>query len=331
MRFVIVGLGSIGARHLRNLRILYPNAQIAVLRRAVSAPVPVDGSDYVFRDLAEVIAFAPVAAFIAGPAPWHMTVATRLANAGVHLFIEKPIAIDLASARVLLSLCRKRGLALAVGYVMRFDPLLTKFRELVRSGAVGHAYSVRIEVGQYLPDWRPGTDYRQGVSARSELGGGVLLELSHEFDYLQWIFGMPKRVMAMGGHSGQLEIDVYDIAEVILDYGEKGPWVSIHLDMLQRQPVRRCKVVGSRGKVCWDGIAGAVDLSFEVGNLPQRFEKDALANLNQLYMAEIKNFLAIIQDGAVPACSGEEAVLALTLALAANQSIEQGCAVLVSN
>lgn len=330
-RFLVVGIGSIGARHLRNLRALFPDAQIAVLRREASAPGLVAGADHVFRELDQAIAFAPDAAVIAGPAPWHVPVAISLAQAGVHLFIEKPIAIDCESACTLVEMCRAHALVLAVGYDLRFDPVLAEFRNLVQTGVVGDVYSVRSEVGQYLPDWRPGTDYRQGVSARAELGGGVLLELSHEFDYLQWIFGMPTRVMALGGRSGQLEIDVEDIAEVLLDYGSNGPWVSVHLDMLQRQPIRRCRVVGTRGTIVWDGVAGHIELAVGGGALSKCFKRDALSNGNQAYLDEIKNFVASMEGQEVPKCPGEDAVKALSLALAGRQSIAQGSAVFITS
>lgn len=327
MRFVVVGYGSIGARHLKNLRTLFPDAQIALLRRPVSAPRHIMGVDHVFTDMTQAINYAPDAAVIACPAPWHMPTAIRLARAGVHLFIEKPIAMDCSSARALIAECNSRSLVISVGYDLRFDPMLVKFRDLINAGAIGDVYSVRIEVGQYLPDWRPNTDYRQGVSAKAELGGGVLLELSHEFDYLQWIFGVPTRVMSLGGRSGQLDIDVEDIAEIIIEYGQTGPWASIHLDMLQQKPYRQCRVVGTLGSIVWDGIARRVELSESKYSAPLVLQNEAEANGNMAYLAELKNFVSSIKGQEVPACNGEDAIKALAIALAARQSMEIGRAV----
>ena len=101
----------------------------------------------------------------------------------------------------LLGTVRARGVICQVGYNLRYLPSLSRFRDLINEGLVGGPLSVRCEIGQYLPNWRPDTDYRTGVTARSDLGGGVLLELSHEIDYLRWIFGEVEWVSSWVGMS----------------------------------------------------------------------------------------------------------------------------------
>lgn len=325
--FLIVSLGSIGARHLRNLRLLEPDAEIAVLRRASSGAQTVEHADQVIHSVEEAIAFAPLAAVIASPAPQHIPFAARLAEAGVHLLIEKPLSADLEGCESLIRLCRERKLSLAVGYNLRFLPSLRATRDIVLSGEVGEVFSMRVDVGQYLPDWRKGVDYRQGVSARKELGGGVLLELSHEIDYVLWMFGMPNKVTALGGRSGQLESDVEDIVEVILEYEAPRRIVSVHLDMLQRRPFRRCRAVGTRGSVSWDGIADRVEVDNLQADHPVSKLGVALADKNRMYQDELSDFLASIESGGSPMCGGEAGLATLLVVDAVRRSLTDGCAV----
>jgi predicted dehydrogenase len=195
-KVLIVGLGSIGKRHLRLARELLPNADIRVLRHQHTSDIP-ENSNGCFFNIEDAVHFKPQIAVVAGPAPFHIDIAEALAFAGTHLLIEKPLSSSLDNVAKLLETCRKQRVILLTGYNLRFLPSLQKFRELLSEGILGELLSVRCEVGQYLPSWRPDDDYRIGVSARRDLGGGVLLELSHELDYLRWIFGEVEWVSAI--------------------------------------------------------------------------------------------------------------------------------------
>lgn len=171
-RVLIVGLGSIGSRHLRLARQLLPKADIRVLRHQAADFVPEDANGC-FHDLANALTFAPQLAVVANPAPFHLPVAFPLAEKGVHLLIEKPVSDSAAEVDRLIEVCKSHQCTLMIGYNLRFLPSLTRFRDLVRSGKLaGRITSVRCEIGQYLPTWRKGVDYRKGVSARRDLGGG---------------------------------------------------------------------------------------------------------------------------------------------------------------
>ena len=183
-RVLIVGLGSIGKLHLRLARELLPDADIRVLRHQACASIP-EHSDGCFSSIKDAVAFAPQLAVIANPATYHLSVAMELAQAGVHLLVEKPLAAALDGVSQLLQTSDKLGVVLLTGYNLRFLPSLQRLRDLLNEHVIGSVLSVRCETGQYLPAWRPDTDFRQGVSARRELGGGALLELSHEIDYLR--------------------------------------------------------------------------------------------------------------------------------------------------
>ena len=325
MRFVIMSLGSIGQRHLRNLRSTYPDAEIAVWRRPDGAGgAPPAGADRLCLSLEEVLAFAPEAAIIASPASVHLEAALALAGAGVHLLVEKPLSVSAAGIDALIRLCQEQGVVLMVGYNLRFMPSLMRMRELVREGAIGQILSARAEVGQYLPDWRPAADYRQGVTARAALGGGVLLELSHDIDYLLWTLGLPARVTAAGGKYSDLDWDVEDIAEILLEYNEPRRLVSIHLDMLQLCPTRTCRVVGSAGVLLWDCIADRLDLFQAADQQWLHVDVPRLDDKNLMYIDQLTTFVDCIRTGRQPTCAGDEGRQVLQVVDAARVSIQAG-------
>ena len=326
-RYLIAGLGSIGRRHLANLRQLRPQSRIGVwrLHRPLDTQPP-PGADAQFATLQQALDFAPTAAIIAGPASTHLELARPLAAAGVHLLIEKPLATDLPAdltgAAALIADCRNRGLVLMTGYNLRFLPSLQAVKASLAAGAIGQVLAVRAEVGQYLPDWRPGADYRTGVSAQRALGGGALLELSHELDYLGWIFGPPDRVTARGGHYSNLVLDVEDLVELLLEYQSPPCLVSVHLDMLQRAPQRTCRFIGSTGTLVWDAIPDRVDLYRAAKGAWETLPVTPLADRNQMYLNELSHFLDCIAQGTQPQVDGTDGLRALAIVAAVRQSLE---------
>ncbi|WP_417464351.1 Gfo/Idh/MocA family protein [Kordiimonas sp.] len=255
-RLLVAGLGSIGKRHLRLLREALPEADIRVLRHTASTD-DIPFANGCFHRLQDAVDFAPQLAVISNPAPFHLETALSMAQVGAHLLVEKPLSNNAEGVSELLGLCADKSLILQVGYNLRFLETLQRFRTELRQGAIGEIFSVRHEMGQYLPDWRPGTDYRQGVSAKAALGGGVLLELSHELDMLRWVFGDISWVSAWTGQQGNLDIDVEDSA--MLQLGLKGGLVAqVAMDFLRRDTMRFCTAIGADGSLRWDAISGSV-------------------------------------------------------------------------
>jgi len=326
-KYLIVGLGSIGKRHLSNLRLLRPTAQIGVLRLhsiVSDSDIPQE-ADAQFTSLTEALAFAPLAAIIASPASTHIGIGRALADIGAALFIEKPIAHTVEGIPELLQRCVRSGLPLMVGYNLRFLPSLQKCKQLIGAGAIGKVLAARAEVGQYLPDWRPGTRYQNSVSAQRALGGGALLELSHELDYLYWLFGMPQRVSACGGKYSSLEIDVEDVVSISLEYAMPNRLVEIHLDFLQHAATRTCKFIGEQGILFWNGITDEITI-FQT-NKKQWVNINCPTNndRNQMYIDELQHFLACIHDKKQPICDGAQALDVLKIVGAASMSMQTGC------
>ncbi|MBN2974410.1 Gfo/Idh/MocA family oxidoreductase [Roseomonas aeriglobus] len=293
--FVVASLGSIGQRHLRNLRILRPDARITALRRPESAPVTCDGCDGEVTSVEAALALRPDGVILAGPAPTHVRLARAFVEQGIPVFIEKPLSHDIIGLDELAAVAARGAIPVMVGYNLRFNPSLNALRQDLLGGAIGKVLAVRAEVGQYLPDWRSNADYRQGVSARRALGGGPILELSHEIDYLYWLFGMPAWVTCRGGRYSDLEMDVEDCVDICLEYAEPRRLVSVHLDFLQRPVARTCKFIGSGGTIVWEALRDRHIVEAMDGG--RRVVESPLPDRNRMYLDELTDFLGAIEDG----------------------------------
>lgn len=261
-RILIVGYGSIGRRHLRLIREAQPESDIRVLSQSQVQEVP-EYADGLYANMDEALKDKPTIAIIANPAPYHLSVAKSLMRIGCHLLIEKPMATNSNDAELFIHEIKSSGIAVQIGYNLRFLPSLVEFRRIIKNNELGRIFSIHCEVGQYLPTWRQGTDYRNGVSAKSELGGGVLLELSHELDYLRWIFGNIIWVSAWIGRLGDLDIDVEDTVYLTMgltpDIQNKNQIVgTLSMDFARRDSIRYCQAIGTEGSLHWDALQGTV-------------------------------------------------------------------------
>ncbi len=329
-RLLIVGLGSIGKRHARLARELIPRVQIVALRHQSYQDPQSVGVDHCVTSVEEALKFCPQAAVIANPSSLHLGVALPLAEAGVHLLVEKPFSSSAHGISQLIDVCQAQGVALMTGYNMRFLPSLRRFRELLEEKRCGRVLSVRAEVGQYLPSWRPDSDYRQNVSAKAGLGGGVLLELSHEIDYLRWLFGEVEWVNAVLLKQSDLEIDVEDTAHIMLGFvhgmGEKPVIASLNMDFIRHDTTRFCTVIGDTGTLRWNALIGTVEI-FEQGGSAWQTLYTHQSQRDESYLAEWRHFLSCIAHGDPPQISGHDGLQALRIIEAVLHSSTAGAAI----
>jgi predicted dehydrogenase len=196
MKILIAGLGSIGRRHLRNLRTL--GQEDVVLYRTHQATLPDAelGDLPTFTEQSLALDEKPDSVIIANPTALHLDVAIAAAKAGAALLIEKPISDGLAGLGEIQSALNLSGKPAMVGFHFRFHPVLNQVKALLESGQLGKPLSARAHWGEYLPDWHPWEDYRRSYAARADLGGGVVNTLSHPLDYLRWLLGEVESVSA---------------------------------------------------------------------------------------------------------------------------------------
>jgi predicted dehydrogenase len=336
MKILIMGLGGIGQRHLRNLRMSLGNdVEIIASDPRTNLPVLTDQLKVeegarleekynltIFPDIEKALAQKPQAAFICTPTSLHVPAAIRAAQQGCALFIEKPLSHNLEQVDELIRLVESRGLAAAVGYQMRFHPCLQRLHALYQEKKIGRILSVRAVVGEYLPGWHTYEDYRQSYASRKDLGGGVILSQIHELDYLYWLFGLPRRIFALGGHLSRLEVDVEDTADILMECmldGHSIP-ISLHQDYIQNPPSRSCEIVGDAGKILVDIRALTVDVFDGQGNHIESTSYEGFQR-NQLFLDELKYFLDGMQGKPTPLVNLRDAAQSLRMALAAKESL----------
>jgi predicted dehydrogenase len=326
-RYLVVSYGSIGRRHIGNLRLIWPAAQIGLLRthttkNAATELLP-EGINVQFFELDDALAFRPDAVVVASPASMHLYYAMAFISRGVPVLVEKPLADTTLGLRELVAKASENQVRSAVAYNLRYKPSLQYLRQQVLNGGIGEVLSVRAEVGQYLPDWRPDTRYQDSVSALSALGGGALLELSHELDYLYWMFGLPDSVSASGGQLSALELDVEDLVELCLEYKNPRRLVSVHFDFIQRVPHRSCRLIGTQGTLIWDAIKDVVEIYRAETGQWERVEFQTLER-NQAYLDELSDFLLAseVTRGLLPDLTSAYDVVAIVEA--AKASIASG-------
>jgi len=337
MRFLIAGLGSIGRRHFRNL-ISFGEKDI-VLLRSHHATLPDDElNGYpVETDLSEALKkYKPDAAIIANPTALHLDVAIPSANAGCSILIEKPISNSLDRLDQLESTFGKGGGRLLVGFQFRFHPTLQKAAQLLRDNAIGKPVSFHAHWGEYLPNWHPWEDFKQGYAARPDLGGGVILTLTHPLDYLRMLLGEVDSLWSFTSASN-LGLEVEDAAEIGLKM-KNGALGSVHLDYNQQPPSHRWEMVGSNGTMKWDNASGNLDVFSSPPPSPPIFRENGGRERggwityppptgferNVMFIEEMKHFIAVAQKKELPICTLDDGKQALRLALAAHESNEKG-------
>jgi predicted dehydrogenase len=320
---VVLGCGSIGRRHLTNLRAL------GVRDIAAYDPAAERVAEMVVRfgvtplaTLEDGWRWGPTVAFITAPTSQHLDLALEAAAHGLHLFIEKPLADRLEGTDRLEAAVRQQRLVSLVGCNLRFLPGLQAVKGWLETGAIGRLTSARLEFGHYLPDWRPTTDYRASYSARQALGGGIILDAIHEIDYACWLLGEPTRVACFAGTLSRLEIDTEDTAAILLDTGSA--IAEIHLDYVQRVYSRTCQIVGDEGTIRWDYVSGEARCYDARRGECQIVASPAGWTPNDMYLAELRHFLACLAGEATPELDVAGGRRVLAVALAAKQAAAEG-------
>ena len=246
-RVLVIGCGSIGRRHAANAARLAQVAVTDIVPERAAETAKALGLAY-HASLDEALAAKPNAVVVATPHTTHIPLARAVLAAGADVLVEKPLAANLDGLSAFLAeaeSCRRR---VRVVCNMRFHPAVAALRRALPS--VGKPLFARAQYGNYLPDMRPGADYRMLYCANAAAGGGVILDAIHEIDYLSWLFGPVESVSAEAGRIGSLEIDVEDYAALVLTH-HGGMRSEIHLDYLQRSKRRGCEIVGTEGTLIW--------------------------------------------------------------------------------
>ena len=332
---LIIGLGSAGQRHIRNLkRLLGDNVtfiayRVRKLQRLFDDNLNIiEGKSVekvyniaVYDDLDIALKEKPDIAFITNLNNMHISCALKVAEYGVDIFMEKPISNKMDGIEKLAQIIKQKNLVLYVGFQMRMHPCIVRLKQDIENNVIGRVVSVDCHMGELLTEMHQYEDYRIMNEAQESTGGGVIICQIHEIDYLYWIFGMPAEIYAIGNKYSNLEISVEDAVSSIWKYEvEKEFSIMLHQDFLQKPPIRRCRVIGTEGQIELDILHNQYTL-WRRDDIQQENYSDF--SRNDMFLQELKVFLSYVQTRKSLSLTLEDGIGSLRIALAIKKSINE--------
>lgn len=324
---LIVGLGSIGFRHLKNLQSLgYKDIYVYRTKKGIN--------NYSISKKIKLIQNFDLAItekkfnliILSNPTSEHIKFAIKCVKKGINVYIEKPLSHNLKNIQKLVNLSKKSKTKILIGCQLRFNPNLIYIKEFLKRKKLGKIYSVFCDAGQYLPEWHFGENFKKSYAAKKRLGGGVILTLIHEIDYLYWLFGPFKSINSIGGKITNLDINVEDT--VCSNIKTKNN-VSILLrtDYWRKPPTRTLNIIGEKGQIDWDYFNKELKITDRNGK--NLIRKKIKLNNNHNYLNIIKHFINCIEKDKLPKVPLAEGIYTLKVALAIKKSINSSKNILI--
>lgn len=336
MKVLMIGLGSIGQRHLRNIKRLY-GEEIEILayrtrrlQQTFSDAMQIrDGvileEEYgikVFTNLSDALKEEPDIAFVTNITSKHMEVALACAKAGCNLFVEKPLSDTMDGIEELKQLIENKKLVVFMGFQNRYHPCIQEMKKVLKEGKIGAIQSVSSEFSERLVTMHTYEDYRDTYMSQAEMGGGPILNLQiHDLDILHYLFGTPLGVFSAVSKNSALEVDVEDGASSIYFFRNENnnlfPAYS-HTDFLQFPPAHKFKIVGETGyaEIDMNKASFRLVLDGEVSQdlVWQNFQR------NDMFVEELKDFFNSVKSRSLPSIDINQGIVSLKMALSAKQS-----------
>lgn len=294
---LIIGSGSIGQRHIRNLKAIGID-NIAALRskKGHYKKLPNDLNIQEFDNWDEAIEFAPDIAIISNPTSLHLEASTKIAPYVKGIFVEKPISDSLQGTDRLITLLQNHHTINFVGYNQIFHPIVKKIMQFYDEKILGKIINIQCQVGQWLPDWHPYEDYTKAYYANKKLGGGVALTLIHEIQFALELAGLPQQVFGIVSESKKLSLNV-DVCSDLMIKHISGAVSQIHLDYLQEPAHRSGLVTFEHGWISYDFNEMKITGQKIGDDKPQTIWEDPLYEYNLMYLEQIKQFIRYVEEG----------------------------------
>jgi len=302
---LLVGCGSIGSRHAQNLSKTGVDVTAFDIDPEQRHALAVDINCNTVDSLEAGLDANPDIVFVCTPSNHHIDPARQAAEAGIDLFVEKPLSNTVDGVSALVNATERRNLVTMAGCNKRFHPAIRTVKQLLDDGAIGDVVSARIESGSYLPDWHPWEDYREMYSAKAGVGG-ALLDFIHGINYGRWFFGDANDVSGMLSAESSLEIETEDTASLIARH-EGDVQCEYHFDYVQRVPSLSGIIVGESGTIRWETEQTYADWE-----------------TNDMYVDMLDHFLACVDSRKPTTSPLREGMKDLEMALAAKQSNQEG-------
>jgi len=330
-KILVIGCGSIGERHIRNLKSLTAAEIVACdMDKQRLEHVKEKYHLKAFGDYRQALGEDVDAVLVCTPTRSHISPALAAIRGGCHVFIEKPLSHTLRGVDDLIDEAKHRGLTLMVGFNLRFHPALQLIRKLVDRQQIGKPIAAKAHAGSYFlyrsryHSWK---DYTQDYAAK-KVGGGVILDsATHHIDYVTSLFGEAKEVFCYSGRMSSLGLEAEDIAEILLKF-ETGTVASLHVNFVQQPYQIKYEIIGERGTITWDVADNAVKFCGDRDNKWQTVTLESNFDYNETYIQELIHFLGCISGSEQPPVDGARGKRILEIALAAKKSAQTGRAII---
>ena len=301
MNILIVGLGSIGQRHLRNIKLIKPNANLYTLREKNKNYIIKNQQIFKKKDILKYYKINKVsyndlkrlkidASFICNPSAFHMKHAIYFLKKNSHIFIEKPLGGSISDLKKLIKLNKKYKRVISIGYQFRFHPLIKFTKNLLKKNQFGKIISAKFNNLSFLPHYHKYEDYRKGYAAKKKLGGSVIDTQMHEVDLIAYFFGVPNKIIKKENKTGILKSDVNDVFDgmFLYDY-EKDFNVNVSLSLSSTIKKRNFEILFKKVLLKCDLIKNKIEL---ISNFNGKILKKVICkkDINNFYIAEVKNF-----------------------------------------
>jgi predicted dehydrogenase len=316
---LIVGTGSVGKRHARNLSDLGCTVSCVDPRRDRLDEIAGEGVKLksVFTSLAQAFAAEDIfdGVVVGSPPKFHVDQSIAALERGKPVLLEKPVSPDLSSGLKLQSAVHDTKVPLLLGYTWRWWRPLLRVKDLVSQQAVGQLHHVKFIMAAHLADWHPWERYQDFFMASEALGGGALLDESHWLDLMLWFFDVPEKLFAKIEKISDLEIETDDNVDILVYY-PNDMRVSLHLDLYARPHEKTIQFVGEDGTLIWE--PNRIKIGKEM--VPNWEIEEFAYDRNDMFVEVAKEFLNILSGGSAKTCTIEDGVQVLNLIEAARTS-----------
>ena len=322
-KILIIGMGVMGMRYYTLLNKEFPKVKIIVYRstKKINNKINVIKNISTYNDIDLAINEKPDFCILCNPSSYRIKILKKLIQGRINILIEKPISNSTKNIHEIQKLAKNKKVKILVGYNLRYLDSLIYLRNFVKSKKIGEFLGARCEVGQNIRYWRSKKDYKNSVSTSKKLGGGVLLELSHEIDYVNWIFGPIKWVQAKLVKNEFLNLNVEDTAHLLfgVDHNKNEKLISINMDFVREDKTRTCYVIGRKNSVFWDGNKNIVSKFNKKENKWDVIYKGKL-DIPSTYLYQINQMIKLLNGKSEPKIKFSEGIQVIEIIEAARRS-----------